>query len=126
MLAILLTVVITLAAPRNAFALQHPASHRHHRILHAFRFRGLRGVLWNPMFRPSHDSLLRQNEEINRLDLPRIQDDDELEALKASGDLVPITESESLKIERGLDPSPATLCRTFPTFITGSSTNKSR
>ena len=26
---------------------------------------------------------LRQNEEIDRLDLPRIQDDDELEALKA-------------------------------------------
>ena len=57
------------------------------------------------MFRPSHDSLLRQNEEINRLDLPRIQDDDELEALKASGDLVPIEETESLKIERGLDPT---------------------
>jgi hypothetical protein len=104
-LAIFFTVAITLAAPRTAFALQHPVSHRHHRILHAFRFRGLRGLLWNPMFRPSHDSLLRQNEEINRLDLPRIQDDDELEALKASGDLVPISESESLKIERGLDPS---------------------
>ena len=40
------------------------------------------GFDWNPMFRPSHDSLLRQNEEIDRLDLPRIQDDDELEALK--------------------------------------------
>ena len=65
----------------------------------------LRGILWNPLFRPSHDSLIRQNEEIDRLDLPRIQDDDELEALKASGDLVPIIESDSLKIERGLDPS---------------------
>jgi len=69
------------------------------------RFRGLRGLLWNPMFRPSHDSLVRQNEEINRLDLPRIQDDDELEALKASGALVPIEESEALKIEPSLDPS---------------------
>jgi hypothetical protein len=57
------------------------------------------------MFRPSHDSLIRQNEEIDRIDLPRIQDDAELEALKASGALVPIEESESLKIERGLDPS---------------------
>ena len=54
----------------------------------------MRGMLWNPMFRPSHDSLLRQNEEIDRLDLPRIQDDDELEALKTSGELVPIAESE--------------------------------
>ena len=57
------------------------------------------------MFRPSHDSLLRQNEEIDRLDLPRIQDDAELEALKASGALVPIEESDSLKIEPSLDPS---------------------
>jgi hypothetical protein len=44
----------------------------------------VRRVRWNPMFRPSHESLLRQNEEIDRLDLPRIQDDDELEALKTS------------------------------------------
>jgi len=88
----------SIATPQSAFALR-PVSHRHHILRH------LRGILWNPMFRPSHDSLLRQNEEINRLDLPRIQDDDELEALKASGDLVPIEETESLKIERGLDPS---------------------
>ena len=60
---------------------------------------------WNPMFRPSHDSLLRQNEEIDRLELPRIQDDAELEELKASGALVPILESESLKIEHRLEPS---------------------
>ena len=42
------------------------------------------------MFRPSHESLLLQNAEIDRLELPRIQDDDELEALKASGALLPI------------------------------------
>jgi len=63
-----------------------------------------RRVRWNPMFRPSHDSLLRQNEEIDRIDLPRIQDDDELEALKASNALVPIRESVALKIDRRLDP----------------------
>ncbi len=38
--------------------------------------------LWNPLFRPTHESLLRQNEEMDRLELPRIQDDEELEALK--------------------------------------------
>src|SRR5229473_449226 len=64
-----------------------------------------RRLRWNPMFRPSHDSLLRQNQEIDRLDLPRIQDDDQLEALIASHALVPIVESESLKIERRLDPA---------------------
>src|SRR5450755_1924063 len=91
-------IIIIAAAPENALALR-PVSRRH-RFLHH-----LRGILWNPLFRPSHDSLLRQNEEIDRLDLPRIQDDVELEALKASGDLVPIEETESLKVERGLDPS---------------------
>ncbi|MFY9844873.1 MAG: DUF5715 family protein [Terriglobales bacterium] len=100
-----LAILFALATPQSAFALHSVNPHRHHRILHAFRFRGMRGYLWNPLFRPSHDSLLRQNEEIDRLDLPRIQDDDELEALKTSGELVPITASESLKIEPSLDPS---------------------
>jgi hypothetical protein len=93
-----LATFFMVVAPQSGFALR-PVSHRH-RILHR-----LRGILWNPLFRPSHDSLLRQNEEIDRLALPRIQDDAELEALKASGDLVPIDESESLKVEGSLDPS---------------------
>jgi len=104
-IAIVIVLVLALAAPQSAFALHRVDAHRHHRLLHAFRFRGLRGMLWNPMFRPSHDSLLRQNEEIDRLDLPRIQDDDELEALKASHELVPIEESEALHFDRRLDPS---------------------
>ncbi len=103
MLAIFLALLLAVAAPNKAFALR-PA-HRHHRILHALRLTGIRRVLLTPLFRPTHDSLLRQNEEIDRLDLPRIQDDDELEALKLSGDLVPIVASDSLKIEPSLDPS---------------------
>jgi len=95
---IMLAVFVTVVAPRTAFALHRVD--RRHRFLHH-----LRGILWHPMFRPSHDSLIRQNEEIDRIDLPRIQDDVELEALKASGALVPIEESDSLKIERSLDPS---------------------
>jgi hypothetical protein len=98
-------ILVAVASPETAFALQQPVVHHHHRILHSYRFRGLRGMLWNPMFRPSHDSLLRQNEEINRLDLPRIQDDSELEALKASHELVPIEENETLRIDHRLDPS---------------------
>jgi hypothetical protein len=56
------------------------------------------------VFRPSRDSLLRQNEEIDRLDLPRIQDDAELEQLKASEDLVPIVAGETLRFDPRLDP----------------------
>jgi hypothetical protein len=82
----------------TAFAVRPVAMHRAHRK----HFRWLR---WNPMFRPSHESLLIQNAEINRLELPRIQDETELEALKADGSLVPIIPGESLRIEPSLDPS---------------------
>ncbi|MGA8431148.1 MAG: DUF5715 family protein [Candidatus Sulfotelmatobacter sp.] len=74
-----------------------------HRIAHRHRLHWL--VRWNPMFRPSHESLLLQNAEINRLDLPRIQDDNELEALKLSGDLLPIVAGETLRFDPRLDPS---------------------
>jgi Family of unknown function (DUF5715) len=104
MALIVLALFVTVLAPGTAFAL-HRVDHHRHRLLHMLHLTGLRRLLWNPMFRPSHDSLIRQNEEIDRIDLPRIQDDNELEALKASGALVPIEQSESLKIERSLDPS---------------------
>lgn len=64
----------------------------------------VRRILWNPLFRPSHDSLIRQNAVIDRLDLPRIQDDNELEELKASQDLVPIIPGKTLRIDPRLDP----------------------
>lgn len=57
------------------------------------------------MFRPSHESLLIQNAEINRLDLPRIQNDTELEALKADGSLLEIESGEMLRFDPRLDPT---------------------
>ena len=56
------------------------------------------------MFRPSRQSLLRQNEEVDRLELPRIQDDAELENLKASEALVPIVATDALRFDPRLDP----------------------
>ena len=94
--ALLLALVCGLSS--TAYAVHPVATRRAHRK----HFRWLR---WNPMFRPSHESLLIQNAEIDRLELPRIQDETELEALKADGSLVPIVPSESLKIEPSLDPS---------------------
>jgi hypothetical protein len=101
--AILMVAILFISATStNAFAVQR--AHRH-RFLHALHLHGLGRLLWNPMFRASHDSLIRQNEEIDRLDLPRIADDLELEQLKASHDLVPIEENEGLHFDRRLDPS---------------------
>lgn len=82
----------------TAFAVRHARVDRPHR-------RHFRWLRWNPMFRPSHESLLIQNAEINRLDLPRIQDDTELEALKADGSLLPIRAGEMLRFDPRLDPS---------------------
>ena len=67
------------------------------------RHRRYRRVYWNPVFRPSHDSLLKQNAEIDRLELPRIQDDTELEQLKLDGKLVPIVPGQTLRIDPRLD-----------------------
>ena len=84
----------------TAFAV-HPTSALH-RSRHHRRFSWLS---WHRMFRPSHESLLLQNAEINRLELPRIQDDNELEMLKAGGALLPIRASETLRFDPRLDPS---------------------
>ena len=98
-----LVALLTLAVGSQAFALHSYTAKRsttrrtskHH----------TRRVRWNPLFRPSHDSLLRQNEEIDRLDLPRIQDDDELAALKESQALVPLRTGATLRIDPRLDPN---------------------
>lgn len=103
--AVFAALIFTIGAHSVAFALHsstppHKARGKLKRASHRHRF-----LRWNPLFRPSHQSLLRQNEEIDRIDLPRIQDDAQLEELKASHALVPIEESETLRIEPSLDPS---------------------
>lgn len=90
------------ASPNTALALHRTdPQQKSSRPRRSWRHR----LAWNPLFRPSHDSLLRQNEEIDRLQLPRILNDAQLEELKASGELVPIQASETLRIEPSLDPS---------------------
>jgi hypothetical protein len=84
--------------PLKAFAVHHATVHRAHR-------KHLRWLRWNPMFRPSHESLLIQNAEVDRLNLPRIQDETELEALKADGSLIEIIAGDSLRIDPRLDRS---------------------
>lgn len=64
----------------------------------------IRRIRWNPVLRGSYESMLRQNEEIDRLQLPRIQDDAELEDLVLKQELVEIPESDSLRIAANLDP----------------------
>jgi len=94
--------MLTLAVAGPAFGLHSYTARR--TPTRTFKSRHIRHLRWNPMFRPSHESLLRQNEEIDRLDLPRIQDDDELEALIATEALVPIRTGQTLRVDPRLDP----------------------
>lgn len=103
----LLFWAVILLAGSQAFAMhRYVPRQTHHRV----RRHHLRRAYWHPVFRPSHESLLLQNEEIDRLDLPRIQDDAQLQELVESGDLVAINPSESLRIAPQL-PENRRYCR---------------
>jgi Family of unknown function (DUF5715) len=93
-----LVFLATLAVSCQAFAVRPMVSPRYHRM------HRIRRIPWNPVFKPSHESLLLQNAEINRLNLPRIRDDKQLQALITNGDLVSIQPSETLRIQPSLDP----------------------
>jgi hypothetical protein len=100
---VFLLMILAVAVCGQAFALHQVAPSQNPR--HASkRHSRLRRILWNPVFRPSRDSLLRQNEEIDRLELPRIQNQAELDQLIARQELVPIVASETLRFDPRLDP----------------------
>src|SRR5437868_2841028 len=62
-----------------------------------------RRVVWNPVLRGSHESMLRQNEEIDRLLLPRIQNDDELHNLILRQELMEVSDSDGIVIAPNID-----------------------
>lgn len=92
-------LLFILALSCHVFGVRPVVPARYHRI-HRFR-----RVRWNPVFKPSHQSLLLQNAEIDRLNLPRIYNDAQLEELKATGDLVAIVPHDALRIQPSLDPA---------------------
>jgi len=98
-----LLVFLAVVVCGQAFGLHQvvPSQHVHRASKRRSHFRRM---LWNPVFRPSRDSLLRQNEEIDRLELPRIQNQAELDQLIARQELVPIVASETLRFDPRLDP----------------------
>ena len=95
----LLALIAVLVCVQGTALALHSVNPHHHVASRHHPIRRIRRLLWNPLFRPSHDSLLRQNEEMDRLELPRIMDDAQLEELKASHELVPI-EAERVVADR--------------------------
>jgi hypothetical protein len=116
----LFLVGIVLAASLPALAVTRAVSHvRIHHSQHAV----LRSAVprrhghyqvglarWTPMFPGSHDMLVRENEELNRLQLPRIADEYELIRYELSQELVPVQETDGLKIAADL-PENRRYCR---------------
>src|ERR1051326_676493 len=63
----------------------------------------VRRVAWNPVLKGSMDSMVRQNEEIDRLQLPRIADNEQLLELEHTQELVPIQETRALRVNPGIN-----------------------
>ena len=95
-------LLLAVVLPVQLFALHSNAAQQSRHSTH--RRHHFRSILWHPLFRPTRESMLRQNEEIDRLELPRIQDEAELEELKADGALVPIEASDTVRFDPRLDP----------------------
>lgn len=94
--ALIFVLALATAFPAAA-AIRSP--YRRHPLRHAH----LRIARWNPVLRGSHDSLLRQNEEIDRLKLVRIGDDQQLEELELRGELVSLHESRAMQIAANIE-----------------------
>jgi len=95
-----LLIAAVMFGPPDAAAVRKTSRVRHARHAHHYRH-----IVWNPMFKGSHEMLVRENEVIDQLQLPRIADDDELIRLEESDALVPLHESESLVIAPNLIPT---------------------
>ena len=96
---IIFVLLLALMGSESAFALHsrtpnRTASRRHARLRRA----SVRRVYWNPVLRGSRESLLRQNEEIDRLQLQRIANDEELLQLEQRQELVRIDDSRELVV----------------------------
>ena len=91
-------LILSFASP--SFALHTRARYRR-----TVRTRSAKRVVrWTPLLlKGSHDSLVRQNEEIDRLQLGRIADDTELQQLVDKGDLVSLPAESYVRVDPRLD-----------------------
>ena len=90
-------LLLALAVATPASAARRYTRYRHHKGHY-------RHIVWNPVLKGSYDSMLRQNEEIDRLQLPRILDDAQLEELVRTEELAPIEETRSLHVSPAVKP----------------------
>jgi hypothetical protein len=102
--------VVTLASLFGSTSFASIPRHHHHVPMHHLKVYHGHPSSWAPLFPPTHESLLAQNVEIDRLGLPRIKNDRELNALVANGDLVPLPVGVHLIVDKHL-PANRRFCR---------------
>lgn len=103
---VLTAIVMALFATTTASATHRYTRHRGH----------ARRIKWNPVLKGSHESMLRQNEEIDRLQLPRINDQGQLEELVRNQELVPIKESQALRVSPAIQ-TDRRYCRPWTNYF---------
>jgi hypothetical protein len=108
-LALGVLCLLALFASVPAYGVTHAKVHktRHSAIYPAPHWHFSR---YTKMFPGSHEMLVQQNEELNRLELPRIFDEGELARYEATQVLVPVNETDALKIAADL-PESRRYCR---------------
>ncbi len=102
-IAIAVLIVLVLGS-NDGWARRRPNS-RHNQRTHRKHRRHLRRVVWSPLFPGSHEMLVRQNEMLDLLELPRIANDRELMQLVAQEELVEVESSEELVVAPNLKPN---------------------
>ena len=96
----LILLLLTAAICSPAAAVTHTKVHHSKRspVRASHKF----AMHFNPVFAGSHELLVQQNVELDKLQLPRIANDMELLSYELSQDLVPVSESDALKISPDL------------------------
>jgi hypothetical protein len=105
-----LLCLLTLLAASSVSAVTHAKVHKNHHAALSPSLHYWHISRYARMFPGSHDLLVQQNEELNRLQLPRIYDESELIRYEVSQVLVPVNETEALKIAADL-PESRRYCR---------------
>jgi hypothetical protein len=99
----LILFLISVFTSTHVFAI-HTAVHSH-RKARGRRARHVRRAVWNPLFHGSHEMLVRENEVIDQLELPRIANDEELLRLEDEEELVRVESTRYLTVASNLTDS---------------------
>ena len=92
----------TTSATHKTASTYHKSAYHYAALPSNFRWRVRQ---WNPIFPGSHELLVQQNQELDRTQSFRVINDMDLLQHELSGELVPVNETEALKLADNLEGS---------------------